>query len=136
MEAFLVVKKKRGAQEVSDVVEPVALEETTVDSSLRASLEEIKKYDGVMGYIRRDTTSASIDLKDPTKIIDYALLSSLAFDAGKDLSELFDIGDVKDTLVWGTNVKMLSVIIGENKISVFMEKNADAEKVLARLNAS
>jgi len=136
MEAFLVVKKKRGAQEVSDVVEPVALEETTVDSSLRASLEEIKKYDGVMGYIRRDTTSASIDLKDPTKIIDYALLSSLAFDAGKDLSELFDIGDVKDTLVWGTNVKMLSVIIGENKISVFMEKNADTEKVLARLNAS
>ena len=131
-----MVKKKRGAQEVSDVVEPVALEETTVDSSLRASLEEIKKYDGVMGYIRRDTTSASIDLKDPTKIIDYALLSSLAFDAGKDLSELFDIGDVKDTLVWGTNVKMLSVIIGENKISVFMEKNADAEKVLARLNAS
>lgn len=131
-----MVKKKRGAQEVSDVVEPVALEETTVDSSLRASLEEIKKYDGVMGYIRRDTTSASIDLKDPTKIIDYALLSSLAFDAGKDLSELFDIGDVKDTLVWGTNVKMLSVIIGENKISVFMEKNADTEKVLARLNAS
>jgi hypothetical protein len=28
---------------------------------------------------------------------------------------------------------MLSVIIDENKISVFMEKNADAEKVLATL---
>lgn len=131
-----MVKKKRGVQEVSDVAEPVALEETTVDNSLRASLEEIKKYDGVIGYIQRDTTSASIDFKDPTKIMDYALLSSLAFDAGRDFSELFDIGDVKSTLVGGKNVKMLSVIIGENKISVFMEKNADAEKVLTRLQAS
>jgi len=136
MEAFLMVKKKRVVQEVSDVAEPVALEETTVDNSLRASLEEIKKYDGVIGYIQRDTTSASIDFKDPTKIMDYALLSSLAFDAGRDFSELFDIGDVKSTLVGGKNVKMLSVIIGENKISVFMEKNADAEKVLTRLQAS
>jgi predicted regulator of Ras-like GTPase activity (Roadblock/LC7/MglB family) len=136
MEVFLMVKKKRGVQEVSDVAEPVALEETTVDNSLRASLEEIKKYDGVIGYIQRDTTSASIDFKDPTKIMDYALLSSLAFDAGRDFSELFDIGDVKSTLVGGKNVKMLSVIIGENKISVFMEKNADAEKVLTRLQAS
>jgi predicted regulator of Ras-like GTPase activity (Roadblock/LC7/MglB family) len=136
MEAFLMVKKKRGVQEVSDVAEPVALEETTVDNSLRASLEEIKKYDGVIGYIQRNTTSASIDFKDPTKIMDYALLSSLAFDAGRDFSELFDIGDVKSTLVGGKNVKMLSVIIGENKISVFMEKNADAEKVLTRLQAS
>lgn len=131
-----MVKKKRVVQEVSDVAEPVALEETTVDNSLRASLEEIKKYDGVIGYIQRDTTSASIDFKDPTKIMDYALLSSLAFDAGRDFSELFDIGDVKSTLVGGKNVKMLSVIIGENKISVFMEKNADAEKVLTRLQAS
>jgi len=131
-----MVKKKRGVQEVSDVAEPVALEETTVDNSLRASLEEIKKYDGVIGYIQRNTTSASIDFKDPTKIMDYALLSSLAFDAGRDFSELFDIGDVKSTLVGGKNVKMLSVIIGENKISVFMEKNADAEKVLTRLQAS
>jgi len=136
MEAFLIVKKKRGVQEVSDVAEPVAIEETTADNSLRASLEEIKKYDGVIGYIQRNTTSASVDLKDPTKITDYALLSSLAFDAGRDFSELFDIGDVKSTLVGGKNVKMLSVIIGENKISVFMEKNADAEKVLTRLHAS
>jgi predicted regulator of Ras-like GTPase activity (Roadblock/LC7/MglB family) len=136
MEAFLIVKKKRGVREVSDVAEPVAIEETTADNSLRASLEEIKKYDGVIGYIQRNTTSASVDLKDPTNITDYALLSSLAFDAGRDFSELFDIGDVKSTLVGGKNVKILSVIIGENKISIFMEKNADAEKVLTRLHAS
>ena len=129
-------KKKRGVQEVSDAVEPVALEEATFEKSLRASLEEIKKYEGVTGYILRNTTSASIDLKDPTVIMDYALLSSLAFDAGRDFSELFDLGEVKSTLVSGKSVKMLSVIINENKISVFMEKNADAEKVLATLQTS
>ena len=131
-----MVKKKRGTQEVSDVTEPVALEETTSHSSPHTSLEEIRKYEGVIGYIQRNTTSASIDLKDPTKITDYALLSSLAFDAGRDFSQLFDMGDVKSTLIAGKNVKMLSVIIDENKISVFMEKNADTEKVLTRLQAS
>lgn len=126
-----MVKKKK--EEVVSLTEPITFEETADVNSLRASLEEIKTYDGVIGYILRNTSSASIDLRDPTKIIDYAILSSSAFAAGTKFSELFDLGDVKVVMVEGKTVKMLSLAIGENKVGVFMEKNADGGKVLRKL---
>ena len=129
-----MTKKRRDFQEITTVTEPIAaVEETTHANNLRASLEEIKNYDGVIGYILRNSTSASIDLKDPTKIIDYAIISSSAIDASQELSELFDLGSAKSVSVEGKNAKMLSMTIDENKISVFMENNADAEKILRRI---
>ena len=129
-------KRKKTLQEtVSEVAEPVAVEETTPASNLRANLDEIKTYEGVIGYILRNTTSAAIDLKDPTKIIDYAILSSTALDALKDLTELFDLGDAKSIIVEGKDVKMLSVVVDENRTTVFMEKKADCERILRTLHS-
>lgn len=128
--------RKKNIQEIATVTEPVIIEEATSENSLRRNLEEIKTYDGVIGYILRNSTTAAIDLKDPTKIVDYAILSSSAFDASKELSELFELGNTKNMLVEGKDAKALSVVIGENEISVFMEKNADHRKVLKRLNIS
>jgi predicted regulator of Ras-like GTPase activity (Roadblock/LC7/MglB family) len=128
-----MVKKKRSFQEVAAVAEPVTVEETVSVNNLRANLEEIKTYDGVVGYILRNSTSAAIDLKDPTKIIDYAIISSSALDAGEELSELFDLGAVKNIFVGGKGVKVLSLTVGKNKISIFLEKEADCEKILKKL---
>jgi predicted regulator of Ras-like GTPase activity (Roadblock/LC7/MglB family) len=128
-------KKKRTIQEaVAEVTEPVAIEETVHATNLRANLDEIKTYEGVIGYILRNTTSAAIDLKDPTKIVDYALLSSSALDALKSLTELFDLGNPQSIVVEGKDAKMLSMTIQENRISIFMEKNADCERILGKLN--
>jgi predicted regulator of Ras-like GTPase activity (Roadblock/LC7/MglB family) len=128
-----MVKKRKEAVEVTATEEPATIESSTCEDKLRENLEEIKNYDGVVGYILRNTTSASIDLKEPAKIIDYATLSSTAFDATEELSRLFEFGDVKDIIVDGKNLKMLSLAVEENKISVFMENNADVEKVLKKL---
>ena len=128
----MMVRKKRSVQEVAAVAEPITVEETSTND-LRASLEEVKACDGVIGYILRNSTSAAIDLKDPTKIIDYAILSSSALDASKELSELFNLGGVKEIVVEGKDVKLLSFAVGENKISIFMEKDADHEKILRKL---
>jgi predicted regulator of Ras-like GTPase activity (Roadblock/LC7/MglB family) len=128
-----MVKKKRSFQEVAAVAEPVTVEETISLNNLRANLEEIKAYDGVVGYILRNSTSAAIELKDPTKIIDYAIISSSALDAGEELSKLFDLGAVKDIVVEGKGVKVLSLTVGENRISIFLEKDADCEKILKKL---
>ena len=128
-----MVKKKRSFQEVAAVAEPVTVEETISVNNLRANLDEIKTYDGVVGYILRNSTSAAIDLKDPMKIIDYAIISSSALDAGEELSKLFDLGEVKDIVVEGKGVKVLSLIVGENRISIFLEKDADCEKILRKL---
>ena len=129
-----MVKKKRSFQEVAAVAEPATVEETISVNNLRANLEEIKTYDGVVGYILRNSTSAAIDLKDPSKIIDYALISSSALDAGEELSRLFDLGAVKDIVVAGKVVKVLSLNVGENRVSVFLEKDADCEKILRKLH--
>jgi predicted regulator of Ras-like GTPase activity (Roadblock/LC7/MglB family) len=126
--------KKRKSFQVTDMAEPLTVAATSADD-LRAGLEEIKEYEGVIGYILRNAKSAAIDLKDPTKIIDYAVLSSSALDSSKELSELFDLGNVKNIIVEGKDVKVLALTSGENKISVFVEKDADYKKVLKKLHS-
>jgi len=130
-----MTKKRRNEQEVTTIAEPITLEEATPTNNLRSNLEEIKRYDGVIGYILRNSTSASIDLRDPEKIIYYAILSSSAIDTSQELSELFGLGNAKSISVEGKSVKMLSLTIGENRISLFMEKNVDNEKILRKLRA-
>jgi predicted regulator of Ras-like GTPase activity (Roadblock/LC7/MglB family) len=125
-------KKKTLLEEAETIPKPAAVETASVDN-LRSSLEEIKTYEGVIGYILRNSTSASIDLKDPTKIIDYAILSSSALDASKELSELFSLGELKNVIVEGKDAKMLSLTVYENNVSVFLEKDADLEKILNKL---
>ncbi|MEM4703645.1 MAG: hypothetical protein QXJ02_01040, partial [Candidatus Bathyarchaeia archaeon] len=121
-----MTKKKKETQETATYTEPIAID-ATAEQDIRGMLEEIKNYEGVVGYILRNTTSAAIDLKDPTKIIDYAILSSASIDAGQELSELFNLGSMKHVVVEGKHTKMLSFTVDENRISIFMEKNADTE---------
>jgi len=128
-----MVRKKKTVQEIAPVTEPLTVEESHVNN-LRANLEEIKTYDGVIGYILRNSTSAAIDLKDPTKLIDYAVLSSSALDASEVLSEDFNLGHVKSIIVTGKNVKVLSLTVSDNRISIFMDKEANCEKVLRKLH--
>jgi predicted regulator of Ras-like GTPase activity (Roadblock/LC7/MglB family) len=130
----MMVKKKTSLpEEVTATVEPSAIEEATPVNDFRANLEEIKTWNGVIGYILRNNTSAAIDLKDPTKIIDYAMLSSSTLDAADELSKLFDLGKTTHIVVEGKEIKLLSLTFGENKISIFLEKDADCEKVLRKL---
>ena len=129
-----MVKQKKNIEETAGEVEPVVIDRATNENSIRPILDEIKKWEGVIGYILRNTTSAAIDLKDPTKVIDYAILSSAAFDASEQLSELFDLGKVKNIIVEGKDTKTLHMRIGENNISIFMEKSADTRKILEQMH--
>ena len=101
---------------------------------LYESLKDIKTREGVIGYILRTPESASIDMKDPTKIIDYAVLSSTALEAGEDLSKTFELGEIRDVLLEGKDAKILSLIVEDQRLSVFMEKNVDHEKIYKDLN--
>jgi predicted regulator of Ras-like GTPase activity (Roadblock/LC7/MglB family) len=122
-----ITRKKRATHMAGNFTEPITVEATVSEDDLRAKLEEIKSSEGVIGYILRNTHSATIDLKDPTKLIDYAILSSSAIDASEELSGLFDLGNVSSIVVEGKSIKMLSLTVDENKISIFVEKNVDCE---------
>jgi predicted regulator of Ras-like GTPase activity (Roadblock/LC7/MglB family) len=107
-----------------------AVEEDQVFKSLRTSLAEISKCKSVIGYILRNDTSAIIDLKNQAKLVEYAILSSQALDSGKDISKLFTIGDIENVLIEGKDIKALCIAIGESKVSIFMEKDADHADIL------
>jgi len=126
-------KKRKDGLQTTETAEPTVIENATFESTLRANLEEIRNYDGIVGYILKNTNSASIDLKDPAKIIDYAILSSITFDSTEELSKLFNLEGIKDTIINGKNLKMISLTIEKNRISVFLENSSDHDRVLKRI---
>jgi predicted regulator of Ras-like GTPase activity (Roadblock/LC7/MglB family) len=126
-------KKKKDSLRVAETNEPIVVDSSDFESKLRANMEEIRNYDGVVGYILRNTTSASIDVKDPTKIMDYAMLSSAIFEMTEEFSTLFNLEDVKDIIIKGKDLKIVSLNVGKNRISIFLESNADTDKVLEKI---
>jgi predicted regulator of Ras-like GTPase activity (Roadblock/LC7/MglB family) len=100
---------------------------------IQETLREIKDQEGIIGYILRGPKSASIDLKDPTKIIDYAVLSSTAFDAGRNMTEALQMGEVDTIVVESEEMKLLSMNIINHRLSIFMEKNVDHNKLYKNL---
>ena len=132
-----MVKKKRSIHETAETVmvdDVTSGEEDQVFTDLSKNLAEIRKAEGVIGYILRSTTAATIDLKEPEKIVEYAILSSQVLDSSREISNLFELGDVESTLIEGKEIKTLCLVIGENKISIFMEKNADHADILKRVS--
>ena len=102
--------------------------------ALQEKLQSIKGREGIIGYILRGPNSASIDLKDPTKIVDYAILSTTAFETGQDLSAMFEIGEVDSIITEGEETKILSRVVNNHRLSIFMEKNVDHNKLCKDLN--
>ena len=102
-------------------------------ADLRSVLDRIKAREGVIGYILRASTSAAVDIKDPSKIIDYAVLSASALESAESLSEAFELGKLSNIVVESKDLKILLLTIGEHRISVFMEKNVDHYSIYKEL---
>ncbi len=100
---------------------------------LEEKLQEIKDQEGIIGYIIRSTKSASIDLKDPTKMISYALLTSTLFDTSQNMIEELKMGDMTSTIVESDETKILAMNINDKRLSIFMEKNVNHDEVYNKL---
>ena len=50
------------------------------------------------------------------------------------LDQIFSVIVVGDCDVNGKTIKMVSLIVRESKVSLFMDKSADSEKVLRKLH--
>jgi predicted regulator of Ras-like GTPase activity (Roadblock/LC7/MglB family) len=131
--------KKKSQQEAATTVivdedELSSTSEEQAFTDLSNKLAEIRKGKGVTGYIIRNTTSATIDLKEPEKIVEYAIFSSQVIDSTREISDLFELGDVESILVEGKENNALCMTINGNKISIFMEKDADHADILKRIS--
>ena len=99
------------------------------EEQLQQQLQELKKQEGIIGYILRGSKSAAIDLKDPKKIIEYAILSSTVFDESNNMTKTLELGDVDNIIMESEENKLLSVNIGDSRVSIFMEKSVDHNKL-------
>ena len=97
--------------------------------NMQEKLQGIKDQEGIIGYILRDSKSASIDLKDPTKIIDYAVLSTTSFDAASNIAKTLQIGEVEKIIVESEETKVMAMNTKNRRLSIFMEKSVDNNKL-------
>ncbi len=111
----------------------LTVKENDAFTRLRAALAEINKHKDITGYILRNKTRALIDLKNQAHVTENALLASQTMESAQEISELFNLGTIEHILVTGKTAKTLCITIGENNIAIFMEKNADQDDVLSRL---
>jgi len=109
-------------------------EEKKAFTTLSSNLAEIRKDKSVIGYIIRNATSATIDLKEPEKIVKYAIFSSQVLDSSLEISDLFKIGNLESILIEGKENNVLCMIIDGNKISIFIEKDGDHSEILKRVS--
>jgi predicted regulator of Ras-like GTPase activity (Roadblock/LC7/MglB family) len=130
--------RKKSVQIVPEEEEQVdwtpKIEQPTSFSDLRSALDKVKSRDGIIGYIVRGPTSASVDIKDPTKIIDYAGLSAEAMESSETLSETFELGAISNIVFEGKNVKMLLLKKGEQELTVFMDRSVDHNAIVRELS--
>jgi predicted regulator of Ras-like GTPase activity (Roadblock/LC7/MglB family) len=131
-----MVKKKANIQEIIDENRPIAFEEAVGKADLRSKLAEIRKCDGIIGYMLRDPNSALVDLNEPTRIPEYAIFSSATGEAAIKLSKALSLGDIKHVIVEGKHARMLLVNVGKTRISVFTQKNTDVNNILNKLKES
>jgi predicted regulator of Ras-like GTPase activity (Roadblock/LC7/MglB family) len=129
--------KQKSSAEVS--IEPSGAavisvgDDNSVFASLAASLAEIRKLKGVMGYILRNNSSALIDLAEQEKIIEYAVLCTQISESTSEIAKQLHLADVESVLVEGKNVKVLFMSIDENDVGVFMEKTATHAWIIKRI---
>ena len=74
-------------------------------TSLNAVLTEILKTQEIIGYILRSKTLATVNLAEPDKIVDYALLTAQTIDHANTMTELFNVGKVESLLLESEKVK-------------------------------
>ena len=130
--------RRKAARVVAEEEEQVdwtpKIEQPTGFINERSTLDKIKSKEGIIGYIVRGPTSASVDIKDPAKIIDYAGLSAEAMEAGETMLETFELGSISNIVVEGKSVKMLLMKKGDQELTVFMDRSVDHNSVIRDLS--
>jgi predicted regulator of Ras-like GTPase activity (Roadblock/LC7/MglB family) len=97
---------------------------------LLEAVQKLRRSKDIEGYLLKSETKATVDLNDSTKIIEYAMLTSQAFESAETLSSSLNIGSIETVLIEGETIKTLCINQGQNKLGVFMKKGTDDEDIL------
>jgi predicted regulator of Ras-like GTPase activity (Roadblock/LC7/MglB family) len=121
-------------QQLADVGPVISSgEEGIVFANLASILAEIRKLKGVRGYIMRSETAAIVDLAEEGVLNEYAMLASQICECTPAMMKQFNLTDIESIIVEGKTVKVLCINIGENRISVFIDKACSHAWIVKRL---
>ncbi len=131
MKESKIMVKKKNIQ--ITIPEPAIVEEVGILTDTHNRLESIKTLKGVIGYILRDATSATINLADPARVVEYAILSSTILETANQLADSLDLGEPKQILIQGDEATTLCLNMEDEKVSVFLENDADIKTIVKKL---
>ena len=80
------------------------------------------------------SSRAELRSEKPEKLVEYAIFTSQVMESCKELSDLFNLGNLKTIFIEGNSLKVLNVIIEENKINIFMDKKVNHKKIIQKLS--
>ena len=121
-------------EQLSDTSPVISVvEDNSVFTNLATTLAEIRKLKGVTGYILRSNEAAIIDITQKEFTIQYAILSSQVAESAMSIANKFNLTNIESTLLEGKSVKVLCMSIGDNKLSIFMEKPCDDIWIVKRI---
>jgi predicted regulator of Ras-like GTPase activity (Roadblock/LC7/MglB family) len=118
-----------------DITQTNEIQDCPEYTKLLETLQELRKLKDVVGYILRSDSNATVDLNDPSKIIEYAMLSSQSIESSKTLAEAFKLGETENIFIEGKKLNVLCLVLGQNTISLFLEKGNDHNSILKALVA-
>ena len=109
-------------------------EDDSTYEDLYCCAQEIRKNPDVLGYILRGESKATVDLNESSKIIEYAMMSSQAIESYETIAEAFNLGESKNIVIEGRELRILILNLGKNKLSVFMNKDASYDWLFETLS--
>jgi len=74
-----------------------------------------------------------LDLPEGGEISEYAFLSHQLSESSFEIAKQLEINEVESVLVEGEKLKVIFMKVGENKISVFMDKSANHLSIIKRI---
>lgn len=100
---------------------------------LQTVLEEILTSDQISGYILRTSTKALVNMKCPDDFLEYAVLSSQAFETSTQLSGILELGEIEKILLEGKETNVLCIELGGKTLCIFMEKKMDPNSIFSKI---
>ena len=114
--------------------ESVTAEEVVISASdISEKINDVQEDSTYESLLTSAQSNATVDGNEPSRIVEYAMLASQAFESSEKMADTFDLGEIRNVIVEGQSAKALCANLDRNKLCVFMKKTADYSWMLELL---
>ncbi len=124
-----------GSVEISDSfrIDEVPYDRVEIErdfDSLQLIIAEVQKVHRVEAFILKNSVRALFNVCTSEDVFGFALLSSEIFDSSSQLFEATAAGPLNSVVLRGDLLSVLCLSVGENQLSIFLDRSVDCDAVL------